>query len=144
MGAPTTYTDELGERIVAARRAGCSRQAAANLVGISESTVREWERIRPEFLRAVRVACGEYLLEAAQAIQTLVRAGDLNAARLAVKSHDREQWSEAERLRVELGEDDLVTRVRLAGLHAQLADGILEPEERERAERMIAEIEAGA
>ncbi len=56
MGRPSKLTDERGERILEALRAGNYLGTAARYAGIGESTLHEWRTKYPEFAEAVEKA----------------------------------------------------------------------------------------
>lgn len=94
-GRPTPYTEKLGDEIVRAiLEDGCSRAAAAESFGVSESTVRSWEAENPKFSRAMKEARGAVKRTAARQLKESADAGEIAARIFRAKCLDPDQWTE--------------------------------------------------
>jgi DNA-binding XRE family transcriptional regulator len=95
MGRPTTFTEEIGAQIVELiGRVACSRKAAAETVGVEESTVRSWEKEYPDFSRAMKKARGTRCAKAAERLNNAAEKGDTAAIIFTAKCLDPDQWNE--------------------------------------------------
>jgi transposase len=71
-GRPTKYSPAVARKICKAVAGGCSREAAANLSGVSASALYEWQRQNPDFAESLARADAQFEKSSIAAIR---RAG---------------------------------------------------------------------
>jgi transposase len=132
-GRPSKFTDERIQRLLAAIRAGNTRQAACRYAGISDESLARWQRSSVEFVEALTRAEAEsevaLVAFVRQAAQTDWRAGmELLSRRWP------ETWGRHDRVDVEL-------RMQIKRLAAELE--LSEQEILAEAERLVADASGG-
>lgn len=122
MGRPTTYTPDLGERIVALMETGLSLAAAAAECDVHRQRVYDWEAKHPDFGELVALARGKRQAFLERRLLDLGSAGPhVTAAIFALKNAAAADWREKQEIEHSGGTNNTVS---LAGLTVEQLEAI--------------------
>lgn len=91
-GRPSTYTEELGQKIIGLYEAGGTNTEVAQIIGVNQTTLWEWRKRYPELSNAVKAAKDLVDQRVIEALYESALAGDTTAKIFWLKNRQSKEW----------------------------------------------------